>query len=75
MSIIIRNLGGDLLGVCNYEVRINERVICNFKHNRPDGLSKCLSEASRTVVQQQWLDAAKLLEAYGSAHEGDHSGF
>ena len=64
MSIIIRNLGGDTLGVCTYEVRINEKVITTFKHSRPDGLSKCLDLASKAVLQQQWLDAALLLEKF-----------
>ena len=61
MAIIIRNIGGDPLGVCEYEVRINEKRITTFKHSRPEGLSKCLSEASRAVVQQDWLDAAKVM--------------
>ena len=67
MSIIIRNLGGDLpLGECTYEIRINEKVITTFKHKRTEGLSKCLAEASRAVIQSQWLDAAKALEAFYS---------
>ena len=62
MSIIIRNLGGDTLGICDYEIRINERRITTFKHNRLDGLGVCLELASKAVTQQMWLDAARVLE-------------
>ena len=62
MSIIIRNLGGDLLGVCEYEVRINEKRITTFKHNRMDGLGKCLELASKAATQQSWIDGVKAIE-------------
>lgn len=63
MSIIIRNLGGDLpFGECEYEVRINELVITTFKHTRTDGLSVCLTKAAKAVTQQQWLNASSMFE-------------
>jgi len=61
VCIVIRNIGGDPLGICEYEVRINEKRITTFRHSRPEGLSKCLSEASRAVARQGWLDAAKVM--------------
>ena len=70
MAIIIRNIGGDLLGVCEYEVRINDRRITTFKHDRQDGLGKCLELASKAAIQQSWLDAAKALETLNADFNG-----
>jgi hypothetical protein len=32
-----------------YSVRINDREICQFYHNREEGLAKCLLIASKVV--------------------------
>ena len=41
-------------GENEYEVRINQRVICRFTHDRyPGGLSRCLREAADAVDEQQ----------------------
>lgn len=46
MSIIIQNMGGDMEGVCKYQLRINREVIGEFEHNRRDGLEVCLRKAA-----------------------------
>lgn len=46
MSIIIQNMGGDMNGVCDYELRINRDVIATFRHDRRDGLEECLRVAA-----------------------------
>ena len=62
--IVIQNIGphdgSDLLGVREYEVRINQEVICRFRHRRGDGLARCLLEASKAVGRQQWEGLAGL---------------
>lgn len=60
MAIIIRNLGGDPLGLCKYEVRINEKRITTFKHSRPEGLRACLLAAAEAVEAQKWKDLETL---------------
>ena len=56
--IAIVNVGGgdsqDIMGVRNYELRINHEVIATFKHRRSDGLGKCLLEASKAVERTKW---------------------
>jgi predicted DNA-binding protein (UPF0278 family) len=34
-----------------YEIKINSRVICKFKHKASNGLAKCLAEASEAVYE------------------------
>ena len=60
MSIVIHNLGGDPLGECSYEIRINERVITTFKHNRVKGLSACLKRAADAVDKSEWTKWAAI---------------
>lgn len=60
MSIVIHNLGGDPLGECSYEIRINERVITTFKHNRVKGLAACLRRAADAVDKSEWTKWAAL---------------
>ena len=57
MPIIIANLGGNPLGVCKYEIRINSKVIAVFEHSRPDGLASCLSRAAVAVEKAKWEEA------------------
>lgn len=48
-----------MVGVNNYEVRINRKVICTFEHNRShDGLAQCLRDAADAVDVQSSKDAA-----------------
>ena len=51
--IAIVNIGPhddpDSGGLRNYEVRINDRVICKFQHYRRDGLAECLAIASEAI--------------------------
>jgi len=59
MSIIITNVSikNNPFGECDYEVRINKDVVATFKHNRPDGLAKCLKLAAEAVEEQNWITA------------------
>lgn len=34
---------------CYYHVKINQEFICEFKHNRGDGLAVCLDKAAKAV--------------------------
>ena len=61
MSIIIQNMGGNPLGVCKYQLRINEKVIAEFEHNRPDGLTACLKKASDAAEKAKWEQFGELL--------------
>lgn len=54
MAVIIRNLGGDMLGICEYEVRINDQRITTFRHNRVDGLTVCLQKAATACESHKW---------------------
>ena len=59
MCIIINNTGGDMAGICTYEVRINNELIATFEHAQPDGLSECLYKAGLAVSQQVDNSATK----------------
>lgn len=54
MSIVIHNIGGDPLGVSDYEVCINYRRLATFKHDRTKGLSECLRAAAKAVDAAEW---------------------
>lgn len=51
MAIIIQNIDKNPRekGEHLYELRINSRIICRFKHNREDSLSQCLTNAAAAV--------------------------
>lgn len=52
MAVVINNISrhGDLRGLNQYEVRINnDPVIARFSHVRSDGLSGCLRKAADAV--------------------------
>ena len=54
MSIIIQNMKGEAFGVCTYQLRINQRIIAEFEHSRPDGLSVCLQKAAQAAEKETW---------------------
>lgn len=61
MCIVIQNIGGDMQGVCRYEVRINDQPpIAVFEHNRNMGLGRCLERAAEAVRAAE----AKEIEHY-----------
>ena len=64
MSIIIHNLGGDLNGVCEYELCINQTRLITFTHNRPDGLERCLLAAARAAKRAKIEETDRLLTTY-----------
>lgn len=50
--IVITNISEDALlrGMNKYELKINEKVICRFEHDRhPEGLAQCLRDAADAV--------------------------
>ena len=49
--IWIHNTGGDLEGICRYEVLVNRDLICSFEHDRKDGLAVCLLRAAIAVKE------------------------
>ena len=59
--ILIQNIGGELTGVSRYTVQINREQICEFEHNRMDGLGQCLLEAAKAVEKAKWDKATDLL--------------
>ena len=63
MSIIIQNMGGSPLGVCKYQLRINEKIIAEFEHSRPDGLATCLKKAADAAEKAKWEGVRELLES------------
>lgn len=47
------------VGLNDYEVRINSRVICTFQHERKfEGLAQCLRDAADAVDKQVVEDKA-----------------
>ena len=62
MSIIIQNMGGNPLGVCKYQLRINQKVIAEFEHSRPDGLTACLKKAADAAEKAKWEGLRKWVE-------------
>ena len=52
MLAIVNVTGGDIptTGLCQYEVRINSRVIATFEHQREyDGAAQCLRDAADAI--------------------------
>lgn len=68
--IVITNIsrGAPIQGVNKYELKINEKVICSFKHDRqPDGLAQCLRDAAKAVENNQAMvvDVTELSDMFG----------
>ena len=64
MSIIISNISPNApkTGENEYEIRINERLICTFKHHRTlDGLASCLRDAANAVEKDHTLKMIELV--------------
>ena len=58
--IAIVNREGDSLGKCKYTVQINNKIITEFNHNRPDGLAECLRKAAAAVEKARvFLEQSK----------------
>ncbi len=52
--IAIVNRGGNPSGESKYTVQINQKIITEFTHFRPDGLTRCLQEAAKAVEKAKW---------------------
>lgn len=68
--IAIVNIGGDLEGVCKYQLRINQKVITEFEHNRLDDLGTCLRKAAKAADAHKQGEVVKMyLESYRWVNE------
>lgn len=65
MSIIIQNISAefDPIGVQDYELRINHKVIARFSHNRSDGLVRCLELAAEAADNAMYERIMDILES------------
>jgi len=54
--IKILNDGGNEQGICIYRIQIDKQHICEFEHNRLDGLAVCLQKATDAVELSEWVD-------------------
>ena len=63
MSIIITNISDPPTpkGENMYRIRINDKVITTFTHNREDGLAVCLRKAGEAVEEN---DVNRIIEIY-----------
>jgi len=52
MAIIIQNISEHPgpMGPHRYQLRINQKVICEFEHNRENGLAVCLRKGADAVI-------------------------
>ena len=50
---MIRVAQGDPDGICKYQVKINSHLVCEYYHDRNDGLAVCLEKAARAVREQE----------------------
>lgn len=59
MMIIIHNISKEYstTGWQNYEVKVNDKLICTFDHKASNGLAKCLEEAGEAVRKKLVADA------------------
>jgi hypothetical protein len=52
-------------GVRDYELVIQKKSICKFKHKREDGLAVCLEKAAKAVRAQHEQDLLKIVRGEG----------
>ena len=65
----------DIGGERNYEVRINNELICTFKHKRFYGLAACLRAAAEAVDEKKWMDVEKLFMLVNERKAGEDVSF
>jgi hypothetical protein len=65
VSIIIRNItpSPTSAGPNEYELRINQQVICHFTHHREKGLEQCLAAAAAAAERTRLRNVLELLNA------------
>jgi hypothetical protein len=64
MIKIINDSGNDQ-ELCIYRIQIGKQHICNFEHNRLDGLVSCLQKATDAVELSEWIDYVLMDEIKG----------
>ncbi len=57
----IINMGGNPLGICKYDVMINNDLIAQFEHDRTHGLGQCLIAAAKACEKAKFEELAKQL--------------
>lgn len=60
--INIINVGGNPLGVCSYHLKILDKVMFEFTHDRTKGLSQCLRDAADAYDRIKGLEAYKAIQ-------------
>ena len=60
--ITIINKGGPVDGVCKYRLQINNKLITEFTHSRPDGLATCLRKAAEAVEAEAVMQIIQALK-------------
>lgn len=50
------------MGWAEYELRINQEVIARFRHERRDGLGKCLMEAAKAAEKAKWAKVEQFMD-------------
>jgi hypothetical protein len=68
MSIIIQNITDvpTSVGSNKYQVRINQKVIAEYYHNREDGLAECLRKAATAVEQPDRVEMIDFIIKYSN---------
>jgi len=67
MSIIITNKGqahGENETTRIYHIKINEKLITEFTHDRENGLAECLRKAADAVDKRRLISEANLQEHF-----------
>ena len=65
MAIIIQNISpqdSPKDGVNTYQLRINNRVMCEFTHDRSKGLAVCLEEAAKAYRNEEWANLRRMMK-------------
>lgn len=65
----VSDKGTSLKGTNHYEVRINEKVITKFSHERIQGLAKCLRDAADAVEAKREADIEAILKLANMAKQ------
>jgi hypothetical protein len=68
IAIVNRGDGGK--GVCEYTIGINDTVLATFRHDRRDGLAKCLRLAADAAEQRIHGDIANIVQSLDEEMNG-----
>jgi hypothetical protein len=66
IAIVNVSIHDDPVGINDYELRINAKVISKFQHRRADGLAVCLKKAAAAAEKAKWEKIEEFIEAMKS---------